>query len=71
MRKIRRCFESLKVPKLDNQRKKYSYDSCQKLYFFFKDKYDKWQISDEDVFPNLVYVHSIKGKDEMDLRKNA
>ena len=68
MNTVKNRFEKLKKPK-NKHKKKVAYDNCKQLYYYFLDIYNKWQINDDDDFPNLMFIHSMKRMDELDLRQ--
>ncbi|ELP87916.1 hypothetical protein EIN_275030 [Entamoeba invadens IP1] len=65
-KKVRRKFEKTKVEKLSRKQRPY-YESCGRIYGYFTDMYNEWQVSGSDVFPNLIFMHSVKEKDEITL----
>ncbi|GAB1220024.1 hypothetical protein ENUP19_0047G0083 [Entamoeba nuttalli] len=66
IKKVRRRFEKIRLEKLTHSQKNFI-KSSKRLYEYFTEIYNDWQNSGSGVFPNLVFVHSIKEKDEVDV----
>ena len=61
--------EKIHTEKLTRSQKNYV-GNCERLYYYFCDLYNTWQYSGSDIFPDLVFVHTSKEKDEIDVNKD-